>query len=211
MTVLGIIIMVVLAVIGFPLYLAIIACGIFIMVFDLNIDLIFPLGQMFEKVADYNLLAIPLFVFLGQVLSSGGAGQSLVRFLNAFLGHIRGGPAYALVIASVIVAAMCAHPMAAIAGFGPLIIPMMVSLGYSEVFAVGLLLAGASLAPLIPPRTMSIIYAFIATQSQTGDVEAIDITTMWTASIIPGIIIALLLCVVIYIYAQRLILNVFLR
>ena len=160
---------------------------------------------MFNKVADYNLLAIPLFVFLGQVLSSGGAGQSLVKFLNAFVGHIRGGPAYALVIASCIVAAMCAHPLAAIAGFGPLIIPMMISLGYSEVFAVGLLLSSASLAPLIPPSTMSIIYSFIANQAQSGDpnVIVVDITDLWTASILPGVAIALLLCIVVYVYAKK--------
>lgn len=202
MTALGILILIALVLVGVPLYLAIMACSFFIMIVALDAEAWFFLRQMFDAVADEQLLAIPLFIFLGSALSAGGAGKALVRLLNSFMGHIPGGPAYALVFASMIVAAMCAHPMAAIAGFGPLIIPMMISLGYSEVFAVGLLLSSASLAPLIPPNTIGIIYCVIA-RSVPGMPETADVTTLWTASIIPGVLIALLLCVVVYIYAGR--------
>lgn len=200
MTAAGLLILVVLALLGIPLFAAIIACGLLIMVIGLDIEPYQPLSVMFSRVSSYNLLAIPLFVYLGQILSTGEAGKSLVKLLNSFMGHIPGGPAYALIFASVLIAAMCAHPLAAIAGFGPLMIPIMVSLGYSEVFAVGLLLAAASLAPLIPPSTMAIMFALIANPvSETS----VDITTIWTASIIPGIVIALLLCLVVFFYSTR--------
>jgi C4-dicarboxylate transporter DctM subunit len=200
MTYLGILLLLALAIIGVPLYLAILAGSFFIMVVHLHIPAFQPLEVMFSRTANYNLLAIPLFIFVGSILSTGGAGKSLVKLLNSFMGHIPGGPAYALVFASVIVAAICAHPMAAIAGFGPLIVPIMVSLGYSETFSIGLLIASASLAPLIPPSTMTIIYTIIANPITEKDIE---ISTLWTACVIPGLLIALLLCITVFIYTSR--------
>lgn len=192
--------MLALILIGVPLYLAILSCAAIIMTLSLHIDTYQPLAVMFTRVADYNMLAIPLFVFLGSILSMGGAGKALIKLFNTFLGHIPGGPAYGLVFASVLVAAMCAHPMAAIAGFGPLIVPMLIQLGYSEAFSIGLLLASASLAPLIPPNTIAIIYTVIANPVITPNV--INVTTFWTAAIVPGLVLAAMLCATIFVYCR---------
>lgn len=199
MTTIGLVLLLALVILGVPIYMAILFSSIFIISFGLGVDIWFPLSEMFDRTAVFSLLAIPMFVFLGSLLAMGGAGKSLIRVMNSFLGHIPGGPAYALVFASVIVAAMCAHPMAAIAGFGPIIVPMLIELGYSEVFAIGLLMASASLAPLIPPNTISFIYAVVANPVAS---ETIDVTGLWTASIIPGLVMAGLLCVTVFVYSR---------
>lgn len=196
----GLIAMLALVIIGVPIFLAIFACALIILVWGMEVDPIFPLGVMFGRLTNVMLLAIPLFILLGQVLALCGAGKPLIKFLNAFLGHIPGGPAYALIVAGVVVAAMCTSPIAAIAGFGPLIVPIMVGLGYSQTFAVGLLIGSACLAPLIPPNTIGIIYSFIASQ---GSDETVLVTTVWTASIIPGVIVALLLALAVLFYSRR--------
>ncbi|MFC2018120.1 TRAP transporter large permease [Chloroflexota bacterium] len=195
----GLIALVVMAILGFPIYLSIFACALIILVWGMDIDPIFPMGVMFSRLSNVTLLAIPLFIFLGQILALCGAGQPLIRFLNAFLGHLPGGPAYALIFASVVVAAMCTSPIAAIAGFGPLIVPTLIALGYSETFSIGLLIASASLAPLIPPNTIGIVYSFIASQGS----DYISITTVWTGAIIPGLIVVFLLCGFVYFYSKR--------
>lgn len=203
MTLVGILTMVGLVILGTPIYLAILACVAIILVVGVGMDPILPTGLMFSRLSDPILLAVPLFVLLGQVLAAGGAGAPLIRLVNAFMGHIPGGPAYALIFTSIIMAAMCAEPMAAIAAFGPLIIPTLVGLGYSEVFAVGLLLSSASLAPLIPPNIIAIFYVFMANPSLPPGTEPVNITTLWTASIIPGIVLAFLLCITVFFYSRR--------
>lgn len=198
-TVIGLVSLVLLAVIGIPIYMAILSCSIIILVIGLGVDPIVPMTVMFGRLSNISLIAIPLFVILGQILAYGGSGKSLIRMLNAFMGHLPGGPAYALVLASVIVAAMCSSPVAAIAAFGPLIIPILVALGYSDLFAVGLLICSSTLAPLIPPNTTGILYSYIAQPLTSTDVS---VKILWTASIIPGILIAVLLCISIFIYSR---------
>jgi len=192
--------MVALALLGIPIYLAIFACALIIIIAGQGIDPIQPMLVMSSRLGDIILLAVPMFILIGQFLAYGGAGKPLVKMLNAFFGHIPGGPAYALIFANVAVAAMCAEPIAAVAAFGPLIIPTLVGLGYSERFAVGLVISSASLAPLIPPNIIAILYAYIASPMTPGSVS---VQTLWNACIIPGLVIAFLLCVLVFFYSRR--------
>lgn len=206
MTWIGIIALAAMAMIGIPIYIAILTSAVIILVVGVGNDPIIEVGVMASKMGNTMLLAIPLFVLLGQVLAYGGGGKSLVRMLNAFMGHLPGGPAYALILANIVLATMCAEPIAAVAAFGPLMIPIMIGLGYSEVFAVGLLIVSASLSPLIPPNIIAIIYAFIASpvsKDANGLPLPINVKTVWTGCIIPGLIIALLLCVLVYFHSRR--------
>lgn len=201
MTIAGLVLLVVLAMAGAPIYLAILLCALIILIGGEGIDPITPMTVMFNRLSQPMLLAVPLFVLLGQILAFGGSGKPLIRLLNAFMGHLPGGPAYALVFASIMVAAMCPTEIAAVAAFGPLIIPTLVGLGYSERFAVGLLIGSATLAPLIPPNIVAIIYSYIASPLVPG--QYISVTSLWTACIIPGVIITFLLCAAVFIYSRR--------
>jgi len=196
----GVLALFILAIAGIPVYIAILACAFIILVVGLGQDPIVPFVQMYGRLMSITLLPIPLFVFLGQILAYGGAGKPLINLMNAFMGHIPGGPAYALILANVVIAAMCASNVAAVAAFGPLIVPLMIGLGYSESFAVGLLICSSTLAPLIPPNIMAILYSYVASPLTT---ESVQVTTLWGACIIPGILLTFLLCVMVYIHARR--------
>jgi len=198
--IIGLLALVLLAIIGVPIFLSIFICVIFILFVGLGLEPITSLYQMFGRLASIMLLAIPLFLLIGNLLAVGGAGRPLMKLMNAFLGHLPGGPAYAVIIANVIVAAMCASPIAGIAAFGPLMIPLLKECGYSERFAYGLVICSATLEPLIPPSVITIMYSYIAAPISK---EPVSVITLWTASIIPGVILAGLLAATVYIHTRR--------
>lgn len=200
MELLGILALVVLVLAGVPIFLAIFVCSMILLVVAVGIDPVLPMSVMFGRITHITLLAVPLFILMGQILALGGGGPPLIRLMNAFMGHIPGGPAYALIIGNMMLAAMCSSPLAGIAGFGPVMVPLMLSLGYSERFTIGLLICSAVLEPLIPPSILPIMYAFIA-----GPIvdEPMSVITLWTASILPGVLLAFLLGVTVYIHTRR--------
>ena len=200
MTILGLISLVVLVFAGVPIYLAIGIGVIFLLIIGVGVDPMMPMITIFDRMSSPMLIAVPLFILLGQILATGGSARPLVRLLNAFMGHIPGGPAYALILANVMVAAMCASSLAGIMAFGPVMIPMLRNLGYSERFSYGLLICSSTLEPLIPPSIITIIYSFIT--GSTGD-KPVPVLTLWTGSIIPGVLIAFLLGVTVYIHSKR--------
>ncbi|MFC2058227.1 TRAP transporter large permease [Chloroflexota bacterium] len=190
----GIAVLIALVILGIPIYLSILigACVIVVLVMDLNP--ITVTGVMFNSVSSYILVSVPLFVLSGQLIGRGGCLKPLANLLNAFMGHLPGGPAYAIVIACVVFAAMASSSMAAIAGFAPVAIPLLTRLGYSKKFAIGLVLVSGSMAPIIPPSVSLILYGFV---TQTS------VITLWTAALIPGLVQAALIMFTIWIHSRR--------
>ncbi|MFC1924360.1 TRAP transporter large permease [Chloroflexota bacterium] len=201
MTIAGLLSLVALTLAGVPIFLAMIIAAIIIMVIGMGTDPILQLYMIFNNLNTLQLLAVPLFLLMGHILAIGGAGPPLVRVMNAFMGHMRGGVAYAVIVANVMVAAMCSSPIAGIAAFGPLMIPLMTKLGYSEKFAYGLVICSACLEPLIPPSLITIFYSYIVGPYAEG--ESVSVITLWTGSIIPGLLLAALLAATVYIHTRR--------
>jgi C4-dicarboxylate transporter DctM subunit len=187
-------ILVVLAVLGVPLFLACLAAVSFAVFVVMDVDATFMMQNMFLSSKSFVLIAVPLFILSGQILAASGAVQPLIRLFNAFLGRIPGGPAYALILGCMLFGAMSSSALAAVAGFGPVMIPLLVQLGYSRMFAVGLLLCASTLAQLIPPSIQLIFYGYIAQES---------IVDLWTAGIVPGIIVAIFLGVTVLVHTRR--------
>ncbi|MFC1926674.1 TRAP transporter large permease [Chloroflexota bacterium] len=190
----GIAAMLLLLVSGAPIFLACFMGVALIVNLALGIDGTVIWAVMFDKLNSSVLLAVPLFMFSGMLLQHGGAADSLVKLLTSFLGHIRGGAAYAVVIACIIFAAMSAVSIAAVAAMAPVFIPCLVACGYSKKFSIGLILCAGSIASLIPPSIELIIYGFI---TQTS------VISLWTAGIIPGLIMALFFAITIWFHSKR--------
>jgi C4-dicarboxylate transporter DctM subunit len=127
-------------------------------------------------------------------MARSGALTPLARLFTAFMGHIPGGPAYAVIIACIVFAAMSSTGMAGVAGFGPVIVPLMTGMGYSLSFTVGLLICASSLAGLIPPAIFPIYYGYISDTS---------VITLWTAGIVPGLMVAFFLAIIVFIQTRR--------
>lgn len=134
--------------------------------------------QMFGGVENYGLLAIPLFLILGEVMNGAGITTRLIGLARAFVGTVRGGLAYINILANALMASILGSAAAQIAIMSRVIVPEMDREGYDRRFSVATTASAGLLAPIIPPSMMFVVYAVLA-RVATGD--------MFVAGIIPGL------------------------
>lgn len=144
--------------------------------------------QMFGGVDSYGLIAIPLFILIGEIMGSGGITRRLVDLAMGFVGAVRGGLAYVNVLANMMLASIIGSATAQVAIMSKIMVPEMEKQGYDKTFAAGVTVYGGMLGPIIPPSVMFVVYSVLA-QVAVGD--------MLTAGILPGILLTLLFFVVI--------------
>jgi TRAP-type C4-dicarboxylate transport system permease large subunit len=145
---------------------------------------------VFDSLNNFGLLAIPLFVLMGNIFGGSTASRQLFEAGEAWLSRLRGGLAMSSVVASAIFAALTGSSPATAAAIGRVAIPEMQRRGYSTRIASGAVAAGGTLGILIPPSVTLILYGIASEQS---------IGQLFAGGIVPGIIITLLFCVWIYI------------
>ena len=147
----------------------------------------FP-SQMFGGVDSYGLIAIPLFILIGEIMGSGGITRHLVDLAMGFVGAVRGGLAYVNVLANMMLASIIGSATAQVAIMSKIMVPEMEKQGYDKTFAAGVTVYGGMLGPIIPPSVMFVVYSVLA-QVAVGD--------MLMAGILPGILLTLLFFIVI--------------
>ena len=148
----------------------------------------------YARLSNYDLVVIPLFLLMGQFATHGGLSRGLFRFVNAFIGHKRGGVAMAAVGACAGFGAICGSSLATAATMGQVALPELRRYGYAGSLATGALAAGGTLGIMIPPSVPLIIYA-ILTQESIGK--------LFMAAVIPGILAMLGYMLVIQIIVHR--------
>jgi tripartite ATP-independent transporter DctM subunit len=122
-------------------------------------------GRVFPFMTDYQLSAIPLFIFMAAVLEKAGIIEELFDAVYKILGGIKGGLASATVVVCTILAAMVGVVGATEVTMGMIALPAMLKRNYDPYMAMGSILAGGTLGILIPPSVMAIVYAVVAQQS----------------------------------------------
>ena len=122
-------------------------------------------SRIFPMMTDYQLSAIPLFIFMAAMLERAGLINEMFTVVYKWLGGLRGGLAAATVLASTILAAMVGIVGAAVVTMGMIALPAMLSRKYDPKLALGSVMAGGTLGILIPPSILAIIYAVVAQQS----------------------------------------------
>ena len=120
----GLILIVVLVLFGAPVWLSVLT-GSSMALLDWGVSAESIASTMYYKIASFLLVAVPMFIFAGQLLAVAGIARPLIDLMNKFMGHIPGGPAYAVIVACVIFAAMSSSGLAALAGFAPVALPLM--------------------------------------------------------------------------------------
>lgn len=150
--------------------------------------------MVFNGATTYTLVAIPLFILMGQIMNHSSLAVRLIDFASAIVGFIRGGLAMTTVMAGMMMAAISGSSVADAAALGSVLIPQMEKRGYGKSLAVSSVSAAATLAAIIPPSTNLIMYAVIA---------GVSVTDVFIAGVIPGLCIGLGLMVVIYIFALK--------
>ncbi len=141
----------------------------------------------FTQLANPVLLCIPLFVFAGTVMSESGIAASLLKFVNLFVGRIRGGLGVVASVSCAIIGAISGSGLTGVAATGPLLIPEMASKGYPRGYATALVANSSILGLLIPPSVTMIIYGWVTDTS---------ILACFLATLGPGLLITFLFCVV---------------
>ncbi len=134
---------------------------------------------MFDGATKFPLLAIPLFIFAGAIMNTGGISRRLIAFASALVGFVRGGLAMVNIAASMFFAEMSGSAVADVAALGSILIPAMKKKGYPGPFAAAVTSSSATLAVIIPPSIPMILYAVMADSS---------VVKLFVAGIIPGIL-----------------------
>ena len=145
-------------------------------------------------VEPFILIAVPLFIFAGEILSSGGVGRRIVDFAKALLGFLPGGLGVVTVASCLMFGGVSGSAIADTAAIGSLVIPAMVQRGYSRAFAAALLAVAGTLALLMPLSIPFLVYAFIS---------GVSMRQLSMAGIVPAIVMALALMAVCMWYGRR--------
>ncbi|MCP5514529.1 MAG: TRAP transporter large permease subunit [Spirochaetales bacterium] len=167
---------------GFPLAFPIGGVGIItgLMLFGPNsFDLIY--GRVYAIVTDYGLMAVPLFVFMGNMLEKSGIAKKMYDALYLWFGGFRGGLAIVSIVIGTIMAASVGIIAASITMLTLVALPAMVERKYDKGIATGAICAGGSLGILIPPSIMLIVY---------GPVAQISVGKLFMAAFVPGLMLS---------------------
>jgi C4-dicarboxylate transporter DctM subunit len=180
---------------GLPLVYALLATTIGMIVVQ---GLDHPLEAIFLAyiggVEPFILIAVPLFIFAGEILSHGGVGRRIVDFTRALLGFLPGGLGVVTVASCLMFGGVSGSAIADTAAIGSLVIPAMVQRGYSRGFAAALLAVAGTLALLMPLSIPFLVYAFIS---------GVSMRQLSMSGIVPGLVMALALIAVCMWYGRR--------
>jgi len=168
--------------IGFTLGLAGLS-GLYLMGSGVSLFSMAPL-QYFSGLNMFTLMAMPFFIFAGELMNRGGITKRLVHFANVLAGNVRGGLAHANIIASVFFAGMTGAAVSDTAAIGTMLIPAMEDEGYDLDFSAAVTAASSIIGPTIPPSNMMVIY---------GSLMNVSIAGLFAAGFLPGLTLAALL------------------
>ena len=186
LAIIGIIAMVVLLLLGMNIGLCMMLIGIIGYSLITNVGATIGLLRQIpaSTASNYNMVVIPLFVFMGNLAFVAGISDGLFKAANKWLSRLPGGLACAAIAACAAFGAICGSAQATVATMGAVSVPAMREYGYKDTLSTGAVAVGGTLGIMIPPSTPFIVYAMMAEQS---------VGQLFAAGIIPGIITALIL------------------
>jgi len=171
---------------GVPVAFAFALAG-FLLCIIYGIDLSGAVHGAFKRLNMFALLALPLFILLGTVMSHSGLARRLADFVNAIVGRIRGGLGVVLIVSNALFGAISGVATSALATLGTIMIPEMERVGYPRGYSTGLAVSSSVLSLLIPPSTSMIIF---------GIAGRVSIPLLFAATLIPGIILTVILSII---------------
>ncbi|NES01665.1 MAG: TRAP transporter large permease subunit [Okeania sp. SIO2F4] len=137
--------------------------------------------RIFGIMANYTLLAIPYFIFMGAMLEKSGIAEQLLETMGILFGRVRGGLALAVVIVGALLAATTGVVAATVVAMGLISLPIMLRYGYNKELATGVIVASGTLGQIIPPSVVLVVLA---------DQLGISVGDLFIGSILPGLMMA---------------------
>src|SRR5947208_210540 len=185
---------VILLLIGFPIFVVLLTGVAVALVFFMHVPLVIVHQNLFGSINAFPLLAIPFFIYAGELMGRGSVAQRLVDFVQSGVGSVRGSLGITTVGTATIFGAISGVSAAAVATIGKVMFPAMQRAGYPEAFSAGLITAVGAIDIIIPPSIPMIVYGAAAEES---------VPRLYAAGVLPGLLIAGLLALYVMWYARR--------
>lgn len=187
-------IMVVLLLLNFPMMIPLMAAPLVVLfLYFPNLDVMILMKQFATGIEPYVLLAVPLFIFAADIMTTGKTSNRLLDFISSFIGHLRGGYAITTAAACTLFGAISGSTQATVVAIGTPMRERLLKVGYKDPTAIALIINSSDIALLVPPSIGMIMYGLVSGTS-VGD--------LFIAGIIPGIIVFLLFAIYSIIYAK---------
>jgi tripartite ATP-independent transporter DctM subunit len=172
-----------LLILGVPIAFALATASIATIAY-LGLPPVVVVQQMSAGFNKVSLLAIPLFIFTGELMMRGGISDRLIALASSLVGHLRGGLGQVAVVASTMFGGVSGSALADVSAVGPTMIPQMVKRGFSKDYAVDVTISASLVALLLPPSHNLILFSAVA----GGGVSIAD---LFAAGIVPALMLAL--------------------
>ncbi len=185
---------VVLLLLGFPIFVVLLAGVTVALVFFMNIPFAALHQTMFGAIDAFALLAVPFFLYAGEIMGRGTVAQRIVDVVQAGVGRVPGSLAITSVGTSAIFGAISGASSATVATIGRIMVPAMRLRKYPETFTAGLITSVGAIDIIIPPSIPMILYGATAQES---------VPKLYAAGLGPGLLIALMLAAYVFVYARR--------
>jgi tripartite ATP-independent transporter DctM subunit len=170
-----------------PIALVMVLAAIVLMLHSGFFDFMTIPQAMVDGVNNYPLMAIPFFVFAGEIMAKGGLSKRVILLAQLLIGRVRGGLGYATIIAAIIFAGLMGSSVGEAAALMGILYPMMKDAGYDKGRAGGIIASGAILGPIIPPSANFILL---------GATVELSITKLFMIGLVPGLLIGFCLLIV---------------
>lgn len=190
----GLLVLIILFLIGFPVPYAVAMSAVFIMQFSTGIKWMSITSNMIGGINSFTILCIPLFLFAGKLMNKCGITDRLFRSARAVIGWVPGGLGHVNVLASFIFAGMSGTAVADAAGLGLIEIKAMEDAGYDRDFSSAVTAASSTLGPIIPPSMPLVVY---------GMVSGVSVGALFIAGLLPGIVMGLCMAALVSFYAVK--------
>ncbi len=177
-----------------PIALVMVLSAIVLMLYSGDGDFMIIPQAMVDGVNNYPLMAIPFFVFAGEIMAKGGLSKRVILLAQLMIGRVKGGLGYATIIASIIFAGLMGSSVGEAAALMGILYPMMKDAGYDRGRAGGVIASGAILGPIIPPSANFILL---------GATMELSITKLFMIGLAPGLLIGLFLLVMWYFVVKK--------
>lgn len=143
--------------------------------------------RIFSQLDVFALMAMPLFILLGELMNRGGITAALIDFAQALVGHLRGALGHVNVLTSVFFAGISGAAMADAAALGNTLVPAMRRKGYSLDYAAAITAASSIIGPIVPPSIIMVFY---------GAVMGVDVAALFAGGLVPGLLLAACLLII---------------
>ena len=161
-----------------------------------GLPLVIAVQRLVSGISMFSLLAIPFFIFAGELMFHGGIAGHLVRFASSLVGRVRGGLGVVNVFSSMLFGGISGSAVADVSALGSILIPVMKEKGYSDDYAVNVTVTSSIAGIMIPPSHNMILFAVAAG-------GGISISKLFLAGVVPGVIMCVCLALAAYVVAVR--------